>query len=212
LIDSSAALLGPFATITFAIFIAELTDKDALLLLTLATRIKPLTAFASGSIAFTITSAIIVTVGFALLQFIPVFWIKIAGGAIMIGYAFFQYFTGNPEEKSGFESKEKRIASSAASKSSWGVFLSAVSMLIVLDLAGDATEVLTVVFVARYENLLLVFAGCVIALVAASAVETALGNRLGRVLSVKRIKVLSLIVFLIIGTVVILSSIFNFSF
>jgi Ca2+/H+ antiporter, TMEM165/GDT1 family len=204
------ALFGAFGTIALAIFIAELTDKDALLLLTLATRIKPLTAFAAGSLAFTITSAIIVSVGFVLSAFIPVFWIKIAGGAIMIGYAFFQYFRSTSKEEEGILSEEKVLL--AKSKTAWATFLSAVAMLIVLDLAGDATEVLTVVFVARYQNLLLVFVSAVAALVAASAVETVLGNRLGRLLSVKRLKVFSLIVFLVIGTIVVTSSVFNFSF
>ncbi|MCL5068759.1 MAG: TMEM165/GDT1 family protein, partial [Thaumarchaeota archaeon] len=56
-------LLPSFATIFATIFVAELADKDALLLLTLATRIRSWTAFAAGSVAFTITSAIIVSVG-----------------------------------------------------------------------------------------------------------------------------------------------------
>jgi putative Ca2+/H+ antiporter (TMEM165/GDT1 family) len=60
------------------------------------------------------------------------------------------------------------------------------SSLIVLDLAGDATELVTSVFVAQFRDVLLVFAGAVAALVAASAVETILGNGLGRVLSARR--------------------------
>lgn len=201
-------IVSAFGTIALAIFVAELTDKDALLLLTLATRMKPLTAFAAGSVAFTITSAIIVSVGFVLTRFVPVFWIKIAGGVVMIGYAFFQYFSSSEKDLQ----QENRLVSKTAKRTALAAFLSAVSMLIFLDLAGDATEVLTIVFVARYQNLLLVFASCVVALVAASAVETALGNRLGKILSPERIKILSLIVFLIIGSIVILSSIFNFSF
>jgi putative Ca2+/H+ antiporter (TMEM165/GDT1 family) len=213
LIIALPGFAGAFLTIVVAIFIAELTDKDALLLLTLATRIKPLTVFAAGSLAFTTTSAIIVTVGFALSQFVPVFWIKIAGGLIMVFYAFFQYFSASPKkEKNGLEEEEQRFLSRTLSKTAWTAFLSAVSMLIILDLAGDATEVLTVVFVAHYQNLLLVFVSCVVALVGASAVETALGHRLGKILSVERIRIFSLIVFLIIGSIVILSSILNFSF
>jgi putative Ca2+/H+ antiporter (TMEM165/GDT1 family) len=206
------SLFEAFATIAVAIFIAELTDKDALLLLSLATRVKPMIAFAAGSLAFTITSAVIVSASYVLTNFIPVFWIKIAGGSIMIGYAFFQYFYSSTKEEKDIARDEKRLASRTARRSALTAFLGAVSMLIVLDLAGDATEVLTVVFVARYQNLLLVFASCVVALVAASAVETVLGNRLGRVLSIGRIKLFSFAVFLIIGSIVILSSLLNFSF
>ena len=57
-------LLTEFVTVVATIFIAELTDKDALLLLALATKMKPWAAFAAGATAFTITSAIIVCIDF----------------------------------------------------------------------------------------------------------------------------------------------------
>ncbi len=129
----------------------------------------------------------------------------------MIFYAFYQYFSFRKEQKD-LKRDENRIISRTTSKSALMGFLTAVSMLIVLDLAGDATEVLTIVFVARYQNLILVFVSCVAALVAASAIETVLGNRLGKLLSIERIKIFSLVVFLAIGSLIILSSIFNFSF
>jgi putative Ca2+/H+ antiporter (TMEM165/GDT1 family) len=76
----------------------------------------------------------------------------------------------------------------------------------VLDLAGDATELLTVIFVAQFRDLLFVFAGVVVALVGASAVETALGSQIGKVLSANRLRNLSVVVFLIIGSLIILTS------
>lgn len=76
----------------------------------------------------------------------------------------------------------------------------------ILDLAGDATELLTVVFVAQFRDILFVFAGVVLALVGASAVETALGSEIGKVLSARRLRNLSVAVFLIIGSVIILTS------
>jgi putative Ca2+/H+ antiporter (TMEM165/GDT1 family) len=78
--------------------------------------------------------------------------------------------------------------------------------LILLDLAGDATELVTIVLLARYQDALVVYFGAVIGLVAAVAVETALGNRLGKVLSSKRIKYLSIAVFTVIGVTVIITS------
>jgi Ca2+/H+ antiporter, TMEM165/GDT1 family len=191
------SLVVPFFTVVATIFIAELTDKDALLLLALATRIRPRIAFAAGATAFTITTAIIVTVGYFLLKVIPVFWIRLAGGVIMIVFAIWQYVS--TEE----ESEEKKLLERTRKKNAWSIFLSAVSLLIILDLAGDATEVLTIVLVARFSNALLVFLGAVLALVSASAVETILGSRLKRYLSPKRLRILSLLVFLVIGSLVI---------
>jgi len=200
------ALLIPFLTVVVTIFITELTDKDALLLLTLATRINPWITFAAGSVAFTTTSAIIVTVGYFLVSFLPVSIVRFAGGLIMIGFAFWQYVRSGKEIKED-ESDEKRILNKTRSaKSAWSVFFAAVSLLILLDLAGDATEVLTIVYVARYPALL-VFVGAVIALVAASALETVLGRKvLKRVVSAKKMRVVSLVLFLIIGTFLVLST------
>ncbi len=199
------SLLSAFGTIVLAIFVAELTDKDALLLLALATRIKPWTAFLAGSTAFTISTAIIVSVGYVLTSFINPFWIKLAGGVIMIGYAGYEYFTTSREEIE--EDKKKLDKRTADKKALLRLFLSIISMLVILDLAGDATEVLTIVFVARFQDVLLVFVSCVVALSAASAVETAIGNRLGKLFSFERIRVFSLLVFAIIGTIIIVTTI-----
>jgi len=196
-------LLPAFITVLVTIFIAELTDKDALLLLALATKMKPWTAFAAGSTAFTITSAIIVTIGYFLTKIAPIFWIRLAGGGVMIGYAIWDYSRNGGEVE---REEEKQLLNQTKKKTAWSVFLGAVSLLILLDLAGDATEVITIVFVARFSNTLLVFLGAVAALVAASALETVLGGRLAKILSPKRLRVFSLIVFLIIGSVIILTT------
>jgi len=202
-----SALLEDFLTVLITIFVAELTDKDALLLLALATKIKPWTAFASGSLAFTLTTTIIVSIGVVLTEFVPVNLIKIAGGVIMIGFVLHSYVTERKKERAAI-TEDERLLGRHGNKSVCGVFLGAVGMLMVLDLAGDATEVLTIVYVARFQNALLVFSGCVAALVSASAVETLIGNKLSRVLSVSKIRYLSLGIFLIIGSVIILTTLF----
>jgi putative Ca2+/H+ antiporter (TMEM165/GDT1 family) len=203
----TSGLLNALLTIMVPIFVAELTDKDALLLLSLATRVKPWVVFAAGSVAFTITSAIIVTLGYFLVSFFPVPLISLAGGLVMIAYGTWSFFEANKEEQE--LAKANRKLSLKASKSLWFVFLNAVSLLILLDLAGDATEVLTILFVARFQNALLVFVGAVVALIAATGVETMIGNRLSKILSPKRIRIFSLFVFLTIGSAAILTTLFH---
>ncbi len=195
----TGGLLVAFFTIVVTLFIAELTDKDALLLLTLATKMKSWTAFASGASAFTISSAIIVTVGYFLLKLLPVYWIKLAGGVVMVGYGLWQYFSEEAEE-------EGKMVERAIEKTGWRVFFGAVSVLILLDLAGDGTEVLEIVYVAHYANVLLVFFGSITGLIIASAVETIIGGKLARVLSAARLRIFSLLVFLVIGSVIIVTT------
>lgn len=186
------------------IFIAELTDKDALFLLALATKTKASVVFLAGSVAFTISTAIIVLVGSVLIAVVPVFAIKLAGGAIMLGYAGLELYRFSREESHVDEREERLLERSA--KSVWSIFVPAVATLVLLDLAGDATELVTIVFLARFQDALVVFAGAVVGLVGAVAVETALGNRLGRVLSPRRIKYLSIAVFTVIGVAVIVTT------
>ncbi len=201
------ALLGGFLTVFGTIFIAELTDKDALLLLSLATKMRPLLVFFAGAIAFTITSAIIVVFGSVLVVYIPIYWIKLAGGTIMLAYAVLEYLRGLQVD-ARLEDDERRFIKHIG-KNELRVLLGIVSSLVVLDLAGDTTELLTIVFVAQYDDALLVLVGAVTALVAASALETVLGNRLGRLLSSRNVRYLSVLVFLVIGSVVVVSTVFG---
>jgi putative Ca2+/H+ antiporter (TMEM165/GDT1 family) len=197
-----SATLEAFATVAGTIFVAELTDKDAMLLLTLATKNRALLVFAAGSIAFAVTSAIIVLLGSALAGVVPVLWIRAAGGAVMIAYAMWETAKGvrDGQLKTGSDRSQ-----SGPTRNQLAGFLMMVLTLAGLDLAGDATEVLTVVFVARFQSILLVFLGAVTALVAASALETLLGNKFGRLLSAKRLRYFSVAVFLVIGSVVLLT-------
>ncbi len=200
-------LLAALLTTMGTIFVAELTDKDALFLLALATRTRASVVFVAGSVAFTITTAIIVLLGSLLITVVPVIAIKLAGGSIMLAYALLEYYRLSSEERP-VDAREERLLERSGG-GAWSVLVPAVLTLIALDLAGDATELLTIVFLARYQDALVVFAGAVVGLVAAVAVETALGNRLGRVLSRRRIRYLSIAIFTVIGVTVIVTTLFG---
>jgi len=204
MVADSVDLLA-FLTIFATIFVAELTDKDALLIISLATTKKLKTVFLAGCTAFLITTAIIVTLGSLLVKVVPILWIKVAGGCIMLAYALWQsraYFTHKEDETLAKE--EEKLAGRLGMGAR--AFLGVVFMLMTLDLAGDATEVLTVVFVARFGSLLLVFGAASLALIAATAVETALGSMLARVLSPRRLQVASIGVFLLLGSYILIGS------
>jgi Ca2+/H+ antiporter, TMEM165/GDT1 family len=196
------ALLTTMGTI----FVTELSDKDALFLLALATKTKALVVFAAGSVAFTISTTIIILFGSLLIRFVPIVAIKLAGGSIMLIYAVWGYYRLSNQQLQ-IDEREERLLGRSASKGIWSIFIPAVLTLIALDIAGDATELVTIVLLARFDDALVVFLGAVIGLVAAVAVETALGNRLGRILSPQRIKYLSIVIFLAIGLIVIVTTI-----
>ncbi len=198
---TSVSLLTAFAGIASALFVTELTDKDAILLLTMATRTRPLTVFLAGATAFAFTTAVIVSFGSLALRVVPISWIKLAGGGVMIAYAILEV-RGLVGQKT-VEREEGRLEKRGTG---WRGFFAFVAALVLLDLAGDATEILTVVFVAQYSDASLVFAASCAGLFAATAAETALGNRLAHVLTRERIRLFSIGIFLILGTFIIFST------
>ena len=193
--------LASFAAIAAALFVAELTDKDAFLLIAVSTKVRVRVAFLAGATAFAFTTTVIMTLGSLLITVVPVYWVRLAGGVVMVAYGVWQA-RGLVGQKV-VEEEESRIQKAG---SQWRVFLTMVAALALLDLAGDATEVLTIVFVARYSNVALVFSGVLTGLVAATAVETSLGNRLGRYLTPNRLRYISAVVFLALGVFIILTS------
>jgi len=191
--------LTSFGAIAGAIFLAELADKDAFLLITVSTRVRAYVAFLAGATAFVITTTLFVTLGSVLIAFVPVYWVRLAGGVVMLAYGIWE-----ARALVGLKQVEKEEAKVEKSGSPWRAFLALVAALALLDIAGDATEVLTIVFVARYADPLLVFLGACTGLVCASALESALGSRLGRVLTPDRLRFVSVAVFLALGAYIIL--------
>jgi putative Ca2+/H+ antiporter (TMEM165/GDT1 family) len=193
--------IASFGIIASALFIAELTDKDAFLLITVSTKMKAWLAFLAGAAAFTITTTLFVSLGSALIAFVSVYWIRLAGGIVMIGYALWE-----ARGLVGVREVERQGSRVEKTGSPLKAFVALVGALILLDVAGDATEILTIVLVARYENPLLVFSGACVGLISAAAIETALGNRFGRLLTPARIRIVSIGVFLFLGVAIILTN------
>jgi putative Ca2+/H+ antiporter (TMEM165/GDT1 family) len=191
--------LASFGAVAATLFVAELTDKDAFLLIAESTRLRARIVFSAGAVAFVFTTTVLVTTGSLLVAFVPVYWIRAAGGVVMIAYGLWS--ARGLIGVGAVKEEESRIEKAATA---WKSFIALVAALALLDLAGDATEVLTIVFVARYQNPVLVFAGACAGLVSATAVETALGNRLGNLLTPRRLRVGSAIVFLTLGILILL--------
>jgi len=184
-----------------ALFVTELTDKDSLLLIAISTRVRASVTFAAGASAFLITTTIIVTLGSLLVSVVPVFWVRLAGGGVMIAYGVWE--ARGIAGQRAVEEEKSRVARAG---STWRLFLSLVLALAVLDLAGDATEILTLVFVSEYGNLLFVFSGVYTGLIAATAVEATLGSKLGNLLTPRRLRIGSAAIFLLLGVSIVLFS------
>jgi Ca2+/H+ antiporter, TMEM165/GDT1 family len=194
--------LAAFGTIALTIFIAELTDKDAFLLIALSTRVKARLVLLAGAVAFVFTTTVIIAIGSALIVVVPVYWVRLVGGCVMIAYGIWE-----ARGLVGMGAVAEEEARIEKAQSTWKSFAAMVAGLALLDLAGDATEVLTIVFVARFPSPAFVFSAACVGLLSATAVETTLGSRIGRLLTPHRMRAVSAAVFLILGvSIIILNS------
>ena len=197
----AASLLSSFAPIAAAFFVTELTDKDALLILGVSSGGRPMLTFIAGVAAFTLTTGLFVSVGSVLILYVPVPWVRLTGGGIMLGYGAWKALG-----LVGAKVAETEGSKLDKQKSAAAFFFTLVGALVLLDVAGDATEVLTVVMVARYAEPLIVFGAACAGLYAATAMEAALGVKLGRMLSPRRLRVTSAAIFLALGAFILLTS------
>ncbi len=119
----------------------------------------------------------------------------------MIGYGLWQ-----ARGLFGREAVEKEGSLLERPVGAWKAFFGIVAALALLDIAGDATELLTIVLAVQYTDAVLVFSAACTGLIAATAFETVLGNRIGRMLTPHRLRYVSTAVFLFLGILIIASS------
>ena len=136
--------LVSFGTIAAVLFVTELTDKDAFLLIAISSKVRWHLAFLAGATAFTLTTFIFVVAGSLIIAFVPVNWVRLAGGVVMLAYGLWE--ARGLVGTSTAEEEESRVQKA---RSLWAVFFTMVASLALLDIAGDATEVLTIVFVGH---------------------------------------------------------------
>lgn len=148
----------------------------------------------AGMVAFTLTTGLFVTVGSLVVLVVPVALIRGAGGVVMVAYGLWE--ARGLVGENAVEKEETRVEKTGTALRAFGALVLA---LVLLDVAGDATEILTIVYVGQYGDPLLVFTGCLAGLYAATAVESALGSALKRVLTPRRLRYVSAAVFLALG-------------
>lgn len=186
-------LLSGFAVVIAVIGGLELIDRTSFALIAIAARSRAGPTWAGGASAFLLSTLIAVTVGAALAAALGpahVAWLRIGGGAFLIGYAVWLYRWGSDEE---LGEKERNFASA---------FLAAFVTIFLLEL-GDTTMIFEIVFVADY-GWWIVLVGGTLALASVAAWDVLLGRQLGARVSPRRLRSIVTVVMLIVGAVTIL--------
>jgi putative Ca2+/H+ antiporter (TMEM165/GDT1 family) len=143
----------------------ELLDRTNFALIGLAAKNPPLAVWAGAAAAFVATSALAVAIGAALLALLGgnVFWLRLGGGALLLGYAGYLLLVPETDRRP------------PTGRSAW---TTAFLLIFLLEL-GDTTMILTIIFAGSFELPVIVFAAAALALSLVAASAALIGSQLG---------------------------------
>jgi len=151
------------------IFLAEIPDKTALIVVMMATRCAPLAVFTGAAVAFLLQSAVAIALG-GVLGFLPAHWVHMGAALMFLLFAFHSW------RKSEEDSDVDRHATPIG-RGFWND-MAKVFLVIFVAEWGDLTQLASASLVARYREPWTVFCGSTLALWSVTAIGSGLGARL----------------------------------
>jgi putative Ca2+/H+ antiporter (TMEM165/GDT1 family) len=167
--------LGVLAVVFGAIFVVELPDKTFIATLVLATRFRPIYVWIGVGLAFTVQTVVAVAVGHAA-SFLPRDAIHVLALVMFLIGAVLLFREGRSHH---IDSGEEYVEKAGDARGPWRSILASFLVLFAAEW-GDLSQLLTITFVARYDDPVSVFVGALGALLVVSALACLLGRALLR--------------------------------
>jgi len=187
--------LSAFAATFVLVGLLELGDKTQLLLISLATKHRPLPIIAGAALGETAVTAIGVGVGAAIVAVVPVVALKLASGALFIGIGLWNLLA---KEKEATAESEGRVARNP--------FLATLGLAFLAEL-GDKTMLAVIALSGSLAAPVSVFAGASLALLTIAVVSVALGRVLKRYITARWLRVVSATLFIGAGVLTIVEAV-----
>jgi Ca2+/H+ antiporter, TMEM165/GDT1 family len=187
------ALVGNFFLVFGVILFLEFFDRTNFAVIALAAKQPARPTWVGAALGFLTVSAIAVTIGAALTEFLGpqhIAYLRIGGGLFLIGYALFLYLEGEEETPPVLGVPRSAI-------------VTAFLVIFLLEL-GDTTMIFEIVFVGTTGNPVLVFVAGSLALITVAATGSLVGSRLGAKVEPKLLRRIVVVVLLIVGALTIL--------
>lgn len=173
--------LAVIATVLPVVAVGELPDKTMFASLLMASRGRPLAVWVGAASAFLVHVVIAVTVGVLVFDLFPHRIVDIVVAVLFAAGAAWSWRSRNDVE----EEAETRVPASRRRTA-----LTAAGVIFVAEW-GDLTQILTANFAARFHDAVGVGIGAVAALWLVAAAAVVGGSNLLRVLSVRRLRILT---------------------
>ena len=187
-----------FLVAFFLLTISELGDKTqlAIIILTAKSR-KPIIVFIAAMIGFVLINGVGVLIGQLIVLFIPYLVIRLFTGVIFIVFGVILLIKSR--KTSDDKINDEKIMVNQHSS----LFLTAFSFVSLAEL-GDKTQIITILLVANYQLPLIVYLGVISALAFVSGIGVLIGESFSRVISPKKLHIISGILFIAFGVLALL--------
>lgn len=192
-----AEALSTFFSVFLFVFLAELADKTQLLVFFLTSRYKKWDTFFGVMAASAILMAIVVFPVEYIRKFLPIYYIKLAGGIILILFGVIGLFNKPSEEDSGIKVKTFNIHP---------LFL--VTAAFFIAEMGDRTQLAGLSFALKYKKLFFVWLGAWLGLFLANVPVIFGGHFIMRKIKPIYLYYIGTLMFLVIGIYVVLETLF----
>jgi putative Ca2+/H+ antiporter (TMEM165/GDT1 family) len=161
-----------FLTVFSLIFVAELPDKTALIILLMATKGRPWPLFWGVALAFLVQNIVAVVFGRAI-SLLPEYWVHLAAGIM-----FFVFAVQNWRSAAKPEDEDEATQLAASGKSEFWQRLGRAFVVIFIAEWGDLTQLATASFTAQYpQQMGTVFVASTAALWSVTGVIIGIGQR-----------------------------------
>ncbi|MFO7951787.1 MAG: TMEM165/GDT1 family protein [Bacillota bacterium] len=179
-----SVMLGAF----IMIFLAEMGDKSQFLAFCLAGRYRVSLVLAANFFATLINNGTAIFLGSVFAEMINMDIVRLVSGLAFLGFGAWTLL--EKKEEPGQLTIRGRL----------GSFLSIVSLFILAEM-GDKTQIASAVYAATYGAPLLTLAGVMAGMLLADSLGIFLGLRLRESISLAKIKIITSIVFFILGSI-----------
>ena len=172
--------IGLLALAFVSIFVVELPDKTFLATLVLATKYRPLFVWIGVGLAFAVQTLIAVAVG-RVATLLPADLVHTVAALMFLAGAVILFREGRAAANEAVEGAETEEEYAEKARPATGLrqILASFTVLFAAEW-GDLSQLLTITFVARYDDPVSVFVGALGALLVVSALACLLGRALLR--------------------------------
>ena len=186
----------PILSAFLLIFVAELGDKTQLSVISLSCSYKWQHVFAGSMLAFLAVDGVSIAVGGPLLALVPLRYVRVVSGIVFVVFGIIPLLR-----------KEKSSEVRLNKPRSTIPLLASFSLIALMEL-GDKTQIITITLAAQ-SSPILVLIGMVSAFAVLTGVAVLIGAKLVSRLPMKWLKIATSILFIILGAISILTSVFG---